>query len=96
MNLTITDQALQWFKDELNPQQPTGVRFYVRYGGSGGLKSGFSLGIMLDEPHEPAVEVSQDEVYFFIESKDIWYFDDYDMHVVYNDTLEEPDFEYNA
>ena len=43
MKIKLTDQAVEWFKDELDlPENNKVLQFYVRYGGEFQLKQGFS------------------------------------------------------
>lgn len=50
MNLHINEEALKWYKDELDLKKGDQVRFFVRYGGCGNVQKGFSLGVSKDEP----------------------------------------------
>ncbi|MFD1018314.1 HesB/YadR/YfhF family protein [Thalassobacillus hwangdonensis] len=94
MNVTVTEQAAAWYKDELEIEAGTAIRFFVRYGGVGGIQPGFSLGIKMDEPREPVADTEVNGIRFFIESEDDWYFDDHSLKVDYNEKWEEPDFHY--
>ncbi|MCI2254047.1 HesB/YadR/YfhF family protein [Domibacillus sp. PGB-M46] len=94
MNIDITNEALNWFKEEMQAAEGDTVRFYVRYGGSSPLHEGFSLGMTKDEPLEPAVTVSHEGVTYFVEEKDVWYFDGHHLKVTYDEKLQEPAFEY--
>lgn len=43
MKIELTDDAVEWFKDELElPEEGKVLQFYVRYGGEFQLKQGFS------------------------------------------------------
>ncbi|MCA1023171.1 HesB/YadR/YfhF family protein [Halobacillus litoralis] len=94
MNLTVTEEAAEWYEDELDIDEQAHLRFYVRYGGTGGLQPGFSLAIKLEEPSEPVAETKTGRIHFFIESDDAWYFDDHSLEVQYDTKWEEPSFEY--
>lgn len=85
MKIELTDQAVQWFKDEFDlPEDNQVLHFFVRYGGEFQLKQGFS----------PAfnVEVAYEEEYngltIVISEKDLWYFED--DHIVV-DTVDHED-----
>ncbi|MFC0524990.1 HesB/YadR/YfhF family protein [Pontibacillus salicampi] len=94
MKLSVQEQAANWYKDELELEKDSSLRFFVRYGGVGGLKPGFSLGIRPEEPVEPVAEDTVKDVQFYIEQEDAWYFDHHDVTVYYNEDKQEPDFEY--
>lgn len=93
MEIKISDEAFKWFHDEMEVVDGESVRFFVRYGGSG-LQPGFSLGVTKDQPHEAAVELEKDQVKYYIEQQDLWYFDGNDLIVSVNDELGELDYSY--
>ncbi|SDJ70197.1 HesB/YadR/YfhF family protein [Sediminibacillus albus] len=95
MNLQISEEAAEWYKNELELEETDEVRFFVRYGGIGGHQPGFSLGIAAEAPSEPVTESEVHGILFFVEQQDSWYFDGADLHIEYNGETEEPSFEYN-
>ncbi|MGX9134682.1 HesB/YadR/YfhF family protein [Rummeliibacillus sp. JY-2-4R] len=94
MNIHITDQAYKWFLDEMSVKSGDFVRFYARYGGSNPFHEGFSLGMSKDEPMNPTVQVIINEVTFYIEEDDRWFFNDHDLYVDYDQDSEELSYEY--
>ncbi|WHY59009.1 HesB/YadR/YfhF family protein [Peribacillus simplex] len=94
MKLTISDQAAKWYIDELGLQEGSHLRFYVRYGGHSTVQSGFSLGIMQEEPENAAAVTTINEINFYVEEKDLWYFDGHDLLINFNEKLTEPEFHY--
>lgn len=94
MKLTISDQAVKWYIDELGLQEGSYLRFYVRYGGHSTVQSGFSLGIMQEEPETAAASTTLNEINFYVEEKDLWYFDGHDLLITFNEKLTEPEFHY--
>lgn len=94
VEIIISEDAKQWFKEEMETTAGETVRFFVRYGGNSKLQPGFSLGVTKDQPHEAAVEKTHDGVTFFIENTDLWYFDGHDLHVTVNDELKELAYAY--
>ncbi|MFD1030641.1 HesB/YadR/YfhF family protein [Metaplanococcus flavidus] len=93
MEIKISEDAFKWFQEEMEVAEGEAVRFYVRYGGSG-LQPGFSLGVTKDQPDETAAEVEKDQVVYFVEQKDLWYFDSHNLTVTVNDELDELDYSY--
>lgn len=93
MEIKISEDAFQWFHDEMEVTPGENVRFFVRYGGSG-LQPGFSLGVTKDLPSDTAAEVKKDDVIYFIEQNDLWYFDGHDLTVSVNDDLHELAYSY--
>lgn len=95
MQLMITEAALEWYKREMGLAKGDFVRFYARYGGVSNLQAGFSLGMMVEKPTEPTIQVMNDGITFFVEREDEWYFDNHDFTVAYNDQRDELEFQYN-
>ncbi|WP_397538706.1 HesB/YadR/YfhF family protein [Rummeliibacillus pycnus] len=94
MNIVITNQALQWFSDEMEVQAGDTIRFYVRYGGSNPFHEGFSLGMSKDEPMNPTVIAKHEGVTFFIEEDDVWFFNNHDLYVDFDQELDELSYDY--
>ena len=94
MKLTISERAAQWYIDELDLNGPTFIRLFVRYGGHSPIQSGFSLGINQEKPENEASSTTSLGVTFYVEDKDLWYFDGHDLNIVFNEKLEEPEFHY--
>ncbi|AIY05371.1 hypothetical protein Plano_1406 [Planococcus sp. PAMC 21323] len=94
MQINISNDALDWFKKEMEVASGEAVRFFVRYGGSSKLQPGFSLGVTKDQPNEIAAKVEQDNVTYFVEQRDAWYFDGHNLDVSVNDDLHELDYSY--
>ncbi|WLV25885.1 HesB/YadR/YfhF family protein [Aciduricibacillus chroicocephali] len=94
MKLTVSDHAATWYKEELELNDGDHLRFYVRYGGCG-LISGFSLGVKAAPPKNPLVHSLADNILFFIETDDAWYFEGKDLHISMESKMNEPVFHYN-
>lgn len=91
----MSQEALDWFKKEFDTNDEN-FRFYVRYGGGmAGRIPGFSLGINVEQPEHPHTTFSKDGLSFFIEESDVWYFEDHDLLVNYDDKKDEPRYEYS-
>jgi uncharacterized protein YneR len=94
MNIQISSEAATWYKQELNLKNGDFVRFYVRYGGFSPVQKGFSLGISSDEPNDIGAKTTVDGITFYVEEKDIWYFDEHDLIIDLHKKYEEPVLEY--
>ncbi|WP_099158202.1 HesB/YadR/YfhF family protein [Virgibacillus ndiopensis] len=95
MNIHVTDEAARWYKDELDIQQNAYVQFYVRYGGFRGLIPGFSLGVSLETPNEIHSSYEVENITFYVEAKDAWYFEEKDLNVEIDKNLNEPTFKFS-
>ncbi|MDQ0200019.1 HesB/YadR/YfhF family protein [Neobacillus ginsengisoli] len=94
MNIQITGEAAEWYKKELGLTSGDCVRFFVRYGGCSTVQSGFSLGVTKEEPIDLSVKTVRDGITFYIEEKDVWYFDEHDLVIELQPEFEEPIFHY--
>lgn len=94
MNIILSKEAMNWFKEEMEAKPGEFIRFFARYGGSSPLHDGFSLGVTKEEPMELAVELVAENIHFYIESRDEWYFDGHDLHVNVDPELKELTYSY--
>lgn|SRR5690625_4935402 len=94
VQIVISKDVAEWYKDELHLKDGDAIRFFVRYGGVGGNIAGFSLGVNVEKAKTPHKTVPISNIDFFIEESDIWYFEDKDLHVNLDETLNEPIFSY--
>ncbi|WP_059170651.1 HesB/YadR/YfhF family protein [Bacillus sp. FJAT-27445] len=94
MNLQVSNKAAQWYKDEFEASEGTHIRFFVRYGGFSQLQKGFSLGVDSEEPMDPAASTESKGLIFYIEEKDLWYFDGKNVEIDFDEKLQEPVFHY--
>lgn len=94
MELTVTPEALTWFKKELVVDEERGVRFFGKIYGKTQVHDGFSVGMSVDKPERTIVEKKIDDLVFFIDETDEWFFKGYDLEVGYDQTLDEPDYKF--
>ncbi|MFZ4451937.1 HesB/YadR/YfhF family protein [Salibacterium aidingense] len=94
MQITLSEPAVKWFEEEMNAESGDYIRFYARYGGHSPIHPGFSLGVSKSEPFETFTSNKQDGIIFYIEEKDKWYFEGYDLHVKYSRTHDVIEYEY--
>ena len=92
MKINISEEALQWFKDEMEACTGDFIRFYARYGGSSPFHEGFSIGMNREEPHDIGVVDEIEGIRFYIEKDDLWFFNDHDLLVNVRD--DELQYEY--
>ncbi len=85
MRISIDRKALQWFQEELRIKHGESVRFTVRYGGNSSIQPGYSLGIVAEKPDGKSCQLRRKVLYFFVDSDDLWYFQNYDLFVSYHE-----------
>ncbi len=90
MNLEITEKAIEWFKNELEFHDDQALRIFVRYGGEFQLKQGFSPAFTVDplSASEIGFKDVKNDIPFFIDEKDLWYFEGNDLVIDLNDNGE--------
>ena len=62
----------------------------MRYGGQS-IQSGFSLGIARNQPTHIGSSTEINDVTFYVEHDDLWFFEDYDLVIPLNEKLNEPE-----
>ncbi|WP_391122869.1 HesB/YadR/YfhF family protein [Psychrobacillus sp. L3] len=94
MKIFISSDAMNWFHEEMEVKAGDKIRFYARYGGSSPLHDGFSIGMTMDTPIIPSVTITIENILFFIEELDEWFFDGHDLYVDLNPKAEELAYAY--
>lgn len=95
MKIHISNEAADWYKEEMLLKNGDFIRFFARYGGHSTVQKGFSLGLSIEEPHDIGVKEEIGGITYYVEDKDLWYFDDQDLFVEFNATIQEPEFRYS-
>jgi len=95
LKITIDNKAADWYINELQLEEGDTVQFFVRYGGCSNVQKGFSLGVVKQNPEEIGSSVESKGITFFVENRDLWYFDQHDLHVDLDEDAEEPVFQYH-
>lgn len=94
MNIVISDNALAWFQEEMEAVSGEYIKFFARYGGSSPLHDGFSMGITKELPDEIAAVSEIRGIRFYVEERDLWFFDGHDLHVDVDTARNELSFRY--
>jgi len=92
MELTITPEALEWFKREIDLEAGMGIKFFGKVYGSTQVHDGFSIGMSVDRPENPLIEKELEGILFFAEKADDWFFKGYNLTVDYDEGLDEPKY----
>lgn len=96
MDIVISKTALQWFKDEVELKTGDKVKFYPKVYGNSPVQEGFSLGFTVDnDPIEIITAFEADGMLFYIEERDLWFFNGHDLHVDYNEETDEVEYSYS-
>ncbi|KDN59061.1 MAG: adhesin [Exiguobacterium sp.] len=81
MKINVTEEALQFFKDEMEVKSGQTVRLFAKYGGSTDLTHGFSVGVITEDIDNAAVETEADGIRFVVAEQDEWLFQGQDVNV---------------
>lgn len=84
MKIVISSDALEWFDSEMDVTAGDHIRFFPRYGGTSQIHQGFSLGVNREEPVSVGVETTIADVQYYIEERDVWFFNNHDLYVEVN------------
>lgn len=95
MKLIVDVRAQKWFEDEVGIPEGSGIRFLGKIYGSSPLHEGFSLGVIVDTPKEPLAITIHNNIPYFIEKNDDWFFSGHDLEVTVDDKYHEPDYIYH-
>lgn len=94
MEIKLSTNAMNWFKEEMEVENGDYIRFYARYGGSSPFHEGFSLGMTREQPHEIGSEAVLEDVHFFIEKSDEWFFNNHNLIVDVDQANDELSYSY--
>ncbi|WP_257350475.1 HesB/YadR/YfhF family protein [Pseudalkalibacillus decolorationis] len=94
MKLTITQPAVHWFKKEMELIEGDSIRLFARLGGCSTVQTGYSIGIAKESPFEPGSSVEVDGITFFVEEKDLWYFNGYDLSIKFRRKYDDITYDY--
>lgn len=93
--ITVDEKAARWFEDELMFEEGAGLRIYGKGYGETNKHVGFSVGIQYGEPENPCVLTEVHHYPYFIEEVDQWFIDGLDLHIGFDDILQEPIYEFS-
>lgn len=96
MKLTVTPEAVAWFKAEFNLLPQQAIHLFGKVYGKTAVHDGFSVGIEPKVPSEQDQVTQVESLKFFIEPEDEWFFADYDLTIEFDTTLNEPRYQFEA
>ncbi|MGB3160907.1 HesB/YadR/YfhF family protein [Carnobacterium sp.] len=90
MKIELTENAIEWFEKEVGVTKENGVRFMGKVYGKTDIHEGFSVGMNVCQPEDSLTKVTINEITYFVEKNDDWFFSGYDLKVDYNKKRDEP------
>jgi uncharacterized protein YneR len=95
MKIEVNERVLRWFKEEVGLEEGSAVKFYPQAYGSSPVQESFALAFTIDNDlKEVAVHTVSDDITFFIEDSDLWFFNGHDLYVEYNQANDELEYKY--
>lgn len=94
MEIIISQTAFEWFKEDIGLTKGDKLRFYAQFYGSSPIQKGYSLAFSNEDPINIAASIEKEEILFFIEETDLWYFDGHDLYVDYHKQEDELEYKY--
>ncbi|EDP68489.1 hypothetical protein CAT7_07798 [Carnobacterium sp. AT7] len=95
MKIEITDSAKEWFENEVGLEKGNGVRFMGKVYGKTEVHEGFSVGMEVTQPVDVLVKTTINDVTYFIDKNDEWFFNGYDLQVSFDKKRDEPIYHFN-
>ncbi|HWJ78015.1 MAG TPA: HesB/YadR/YfhF family protein [Niallia sp.] len=95
MKIIVSDAAMNWFKEEVGLESGSGIKFYSQIYGTSPIQEGFALAFTIDNNvRDAAVQTVKDDITFFVEESDLWFFNGHDLYVEYNEVNDELEYRY--
>ncbi|MCI5775547.1 MAG: iron-sulfur cluster biosynthesis protein [Aerococcus sp.] len=91
MNISLTENAMKFFKDEMGLGEGQGVRFTSKVYGKTEVHEGLSVALRVETPNDNVLGLTTvDGIQFFTDKNDDWFFNGYDLEVDYDNEKGEP------
>ncbi|WP_338471882.1 HesB/YadR/YfhF family protein [Niallia sp. XMNu-256] len=94
MNITVSQEALNWFKEEIGLKKGDYLKFFPKIYGSSPVQESYALGFAKEDPIDIIASTEIEGMIFFVESTDLWFFNGHDLQVEYNEKIDELEFTY--
>lgn len=95
MKIDVSKEAIQWFKEEVGLEDGSAIRFYSQIYGTSPIQEGYALAFTIDNSlRDVAVQTVLDDITFYIEEADLWFFNGHDLSVEYNEVNDELEYKY--
>lgn len=88
MQIRISDQALKFFKEDMDLGSGDAVRFTSKVYGKTNIHEGVSVMVQVSQPQKVLVSETIDGITFFAEEDDAWFYNDHSLEVDYDEEEE--------
>lgn len=90
--LTVDPRAAKWYEKEFDLEPGYGIRIFGKGYGETNKHVGFSVGISYGKPEDPYMQTVIDGHPYFVEKEDEWFVAGLDLHIGYDEKLQEPTY----
>ncbi|MEH7093533.1 HesB/YadR/YfhF family protein [Neobacillus vireti] len=94
MFISIDEKAALWFMREFEMKKPINIRLFPQYAGFGEKNKGFSLAFSAEQPENVGYTQEMNGITFYVEGNDIWFFEDTETYLSFNEVIEEIQINY--
>lgn len=95
MIIKVSNDAINWFKEEVGLTAGKAVRFYPQIYGTSPVQEGFALAFTIeDKPSKVTINTEVEGITLFVEETDLWFFNGHDLYVEYNGAIDELEYKY--
>lgn len=92
MKITVSLAAQQWYKNNLELKPGDGLHFYGKVYGRTNVHFGFSLAFVKQKPQHPYYQAVYQEISYYFDEEDIWFFTGYDLQIDYDADFDGPTY----
>ena len=99
MNITLSEQAADWFENHFPLDEGEAVRFFGKTYGKTEVHEGFSIGLELDDPKQSDDILASTEVNnrtYFINREDEWFFSGFNLNIELDQQFGEPSYHFES
>ncbi|MCM3725555.1 hypothetical protein M3226_07650 [Neobacillus cucumis] len=89
MFISIDEKAALWFTEEFEINKPISIRLFPQYAGFGEKNKGYSLAFSVEQPEDAGYAQEMNGITFYVEGNDIWFFEDTETYLSFDEVLEE-------
>lgn len=83
--IRLTQDAIDFYKDDMNVPEDKGVRIKGKVYGSTNAHENYSVGIEITEPKRPVALTEEDGLTVFVEQGDEWFVEGLDLEIDYDE-----------
>ncbi|NVY96918.1 iron-sulfur cluster biosynthesis protein [Lactobacillus sp. DCY120] len=96
MKMTVSTAAQEWYQTNLDLKSGDGIHFYGKVYGKTNVHEGFSIAFRPEKPQKPFYEVQYQEISYFFDDIDEWFFTGYDLEIDYDAKHDSPSYTFVA